>query len=384
LPLPGEWEVGPGALSSGLASANICARAGGRRPGGKSGALTPPPLQHVALSATYGEQSKLFAPLADQGSKVIQAEKRMKEEGEREMLEGVRSTLKRWVQECLARDEKRQKLLEKGSMKCRVQAKWSENLHKMMKQLIARYGGKLEADCDKENHGSAATPAWLPRNERWLVSFDIAAFQAYMDAHPEVVEPPEEKVRAFVEEFTRGVDPEAISLKDLFTAMEGRFGTMRQALKDRVRELARTMLEARLQDSAKAAKRKCDAAAPAAKRAKISGAPRVETAQDAAWAAAVLAPLGFKGAEGGGSALAVFCPTVLAGPFLESLGDFHVAAGSRFSEILRTTQLGKIVNGYRNHPKPDVAKRARELVTVWREAACGGRSKGVGATAVTA
>merc|ERR1711972_1140670 len=91
---------------------------------------------------------------------------------------------------------------------------------------------------------------------------------------------------------------------------------------------------------------------------------RIETPEDVAWAAATLAPMGLKAT--GGEPL-VKAPNSVAAPLLaglqalESMPDFVV--------LLRETHIGKVVAGYRHHPKAELAKAAKDLVTSWR-AAC--------------
>jgi len=63
---------------------------------------------HAPLVTSSREKLQLFTPLAQQGAAAIRAETRLKEAGEKDLLEGVLGTLKSWVQECLAREERRQ------------------------------------------------------------------------------------------------------------------------------------------------------------------------------------------------------------------------------------------------------------------------------------
>ncbi|CAK0902628.1 unnamed protein product, partial [Prorocentrum cordatum] len=164
--------------------------AGGSRAKARAGrAKADEPVAHAPLVTSSRERLQLFTPLAQQGAAAIRAETRLKEAGEKDLLEGVLGTLKSWVQECLAREERRNKLLAKGMLKCRVQATWSEGLHERIRRLVATYGGRLAADGEKEN--APARPAWqLVRAEKWLVGFDAAAFEAFARAHPEVLGPP--------------------------------------------------------------------------------------------------------------------------------------------------------------------------------------------------
>lgn len=352
------------------------AAASGRGAGAVGSAAAPPGVpEHHMLSVSEAEKRQLFTPLAQQGTGAIEEERRRKAEGEKDRLKEVKSTLKRWVQECLAREEKRKKLQEKGILKCRVQAKWSEGLHESLKQLIAGYKGKLSADCEKENNGGTPGkpgekyPSWLPRNERWLVGFDAAAFEAFMVAHPEVVEPPEPKVRLFVEEFVASdARVDKARLKQLCEALEAQFGPLRQPLLDRAQALAEDAVALRTKKGTKrkeAASEKEQAAG--AKRPKAE-APKIETLQDAAWAASALAPMGL-GGEGGSSSPVVRVPAVVAVPVLEGLRSLEGV--SIFHEALRSTPVGKVVNSYRHHPSAEVAAVAKDLVTSWK-AACKG------------
>ena len=122
-------------------------------------------------------------------------------------------------------------MLEKGILKCRVQAQWSEGLREKMKELIASYGGKLIMESEKESrtNGESAPkehPSWLARKEKWLVGFDVASFKAFMEKHPEAVEPPGAKVLACVENFIEEATLETICVRDLYEALEKHFGPL--------------------------------------------------------------------------------------------------------------------------------------------------------------
>mmetsp|Transcript_44446 Transcript_44446/g.126845 ORF Transcript_44446/g.126845 Transcript_44446/m.126845 type:complete len:411 (+) Transcript_44446:58-1290(+) len=379
LELPGELPVPAGGatlLSGGLPTTSKSGRAragaGTAERGTAAAAVTS--AAHAPLGVSSIEQKQLFTPLAQQGSDAIEEERKRKAESERDLLHEVRSTLRRWVQECLAREEKHQKLVEKGMLKCRVKAKWSEGLHENLKQLIKRYGGKLAADCEKENstdnasgRTQGAKPAWLPRQERWLVGFDAAAFEAFMEAHPEVVDPAENKVRTFVEEFVANdTRLEAARKEELRQALEGRFGPLRRALVERAAGMAQDAIAVRK----KGTKRKDGAAdkeSVQAKRARAE-APRIAGVQDAAWAAATLAPLGLRG-EVSSATLVARVPAVVALPLLEGLRALEGIP--EFHEAMRGTPIGKVVNGYRHHASAEVVQAARELVAGWK-AACRG------------
>lgn len=383
LELPSEAPAlggGLGLLSGGLPFDTRAASSGSngsgkaRGSGSAAGAAHGP--VHVPLGGPSAETKRLFTPLAQQGASAIEEERKRKVEVEKDLLKEVRVTLKRWVQECLAREEKRQKLLAKGLLKCRVQAKWSEGLHGALKQLIASYGGKLAADCEKENGGAGGkfegkSPAWLPRNEKWLVGFDAAAFEAFLEAHPEVLEPPEARVRTFAEEFVaRDNHLEAARATELCKALEARFGPLRQQLLERAKCLAEDAIKARLGPQAKKGTKRKEAPGekeqPATKQPRPD-APQMDRVEDAAWAAAALAPMGLQ--EGSSSAPLVRVPAALALPLLDAL--LALEGSPSFHNALRKTQIGKVVNAYRGHPKQGVAQAARDLVASWK-AACKG------------
>jgi len=84
---------------------------------------------------------------------------------------------------------------------------------------------------------------------------------------------------------------------------------------------------------------------------------------DVKWAASVLAPLGLqKDGE-----LVAKPPAEVALPILRGMRASESFDGLK--NILKTSQVGKIVNGLRRHPDPDVARAAKELIEGWR-AAC--------------
>ena len=62
---------------------------------------------HVPLGISATEQKQLFTPLVQQGVGAVKAEQQRRKASERDLLEEVHATLKRWVQECLACEEKR-------------------------------------------------------------------------------------------------------------------------------------------------------------------------------------------------------------------------------------------------------------------------------------
>lgn len=378
---------------------------GGLAARGPKGLPTAP--EHRPLEVTALEKRQLFTPLMQQGSSAMEEEKRRRIAFEQDRLTEVKATLRRWVQECLAREDKRKRFLEKGVLKCRVQAKWSEGLHDALKQLIAGYKGKLLADGEKD--GSAEKqPAWLPRNERWLVAFDGPAFEAYMAAHPQVVEPPEQRVRSFAEDFVAGQEePDPKKLLQLGEALEKQFGPLRAPLVERAKHLAEESILSRIRKAAAADAAKKDkykkkpkpadaeaavaaAAAAAAEKAaamekkrkereekekknrdgnKRPKVAQMESLADAAWAASSLAPLGMASAEAGSGERgpAVRVPSEVAGPLLEGLKALKNSPA--FHDALRSTNVGKVVNAYRHHPSAEVAAAAKALLASWK-AAC--------------
>jgi len=333
-------------------------------------------------------QKRLFTPLALQDTKAQQDEKKRKEQAEMAVVDTVRKTLRKWVQETLSQEElgqKRQAFMKKGILKCKVKATWSEGLHEKLKELVAEYGAKLMADGEKANgDGKSATP-WLARNERWLVGFDVAAFQRYINKHPEVVDPPEEKVRHQVDEFMESVDVQTMRIRDLYEHLAGRFGPLRRQLLERTRQMAGECIERRSEAEArelakKSGKRKAEAQlgreipsakkGPAAGKGKGKGGAnkeigkpkaRIENHFDAIWAAGTMAPLGLwpDGSPEAGTPVVRASVTVLA-PILEGLKEVHKLDG--FREILKRTGLGKILNSFRHHPVGEIAKTCRELV----------------------
>jgi len=295
-------------------------------------------------------------------------EKRRKKETEQELLADVKSTLKKWVQECLTSEDKRKKLLEKGRLKCAVQATWSDGLHKKMKALVDSYGGKLAADGEKE--GKEKKPAWTAaaelRKEKWLVTFDAAAFESFMRSHPEVVDPPEDGVRSVVKEFIFGHDIQAMRIKDLLEALQRKFGSLRRPLLDRAKSMCAEYIQEKTEmDEKKGEKRKKDSGKGAGKKAKpepVSKKARIERPEDVTWAEATLVPLGWR--PDGEPVLK--SPAAVAAPILHGLKDFQEFG--EFRELLKSTQIGKVVNAFRKHPNSEVSATARQLVTSWKAA----------------
>uniref|UniRef100_A0A7S1F805 TFIIS N-terminal domain-containing protein n=1 Tax=Noctiluca scintillans TaxID=2966 RepID=A0A7S1F805_NOCSC len=340
--------------------------------------------KHVSLSINPKEKTQLFTPLAQQGAKALEMQKKRKAESEHDTLVGVRSTLKKWVQECLARDEKRQKLVEKGMLKCRVHAQWSDGLHQALKTMVTGYGGKLAADGEKNKggDGSAGTSApWLEKhNEKWLVGFDAAAFEVFIRAHPEVVEPPMVKIQTFVTEFMdKVVDLDSVKLNELYDALEAKFGPCRRPLLMRAKAMVADYIQRKAQkeasqgqkrtDSSKPLKRKASEGQPlklASKKDEIAEKPAIsmDTAGDVEWAVSLLAPLGFKADS---VDPIVRSPAVVALPVLEALSKLEEAEDFRY--LLKDTNVGKVINNFRHHSHAEVAKKSKALIASWRAAA---------------
>jgi len=351
---------GSGGAANKIPKGDLSSRLGGRGlelpgelPSLAHGSLSVAPVRRE-LGVTAAEKRQLFTPLTEQGKGAVEAEQKRKEASEQELLEGVLIRLKQWVQESFAREDKCQKLKEKGVLKCRIQARWSESLHKQLQQLVARYGGRLMADVAK---GKEAAP-WVLRNEKWLVGFDLAAFEAFLTFHPEVLDPPDIKVRDFVDAFIKKADINTIKIKDLKDALEAKFGPLRKALLDRVPNLARDAIEQQDIDSKNPKKRKVTTLVVdkgAEKRA------RIETAADVNWAAAALAPLGLREDN---NELVLRCPPAVAMVFLEGLTSFK--DHSDFRKTLQNSPIAKVVTAYRHHANRDISRAARELVAAWR------------------
>ena len=128
-----------------------------------------------------------------------------------------------------ARDEKSQKMVEKGRLCCQIQAPWSEGLHQMVKGLVTGYGGRLVVEGQKEGQADSK-PTWLARNEKWIIAFDAAAFESYAKKHPEVVDPTESRFREFIKTFISLMEIERMTLGGLKEALEKRLGPLRPTL----------------------------------------------------------------------------------------------------------------------------------------------------------
>jgi hypothetical protein len=346
---------------------------------------------HAPLSVSSIEQKQIFTPLIQQGGRALEDQKKRREVGEQELLESVRITLKKWVQECLSSDEKQQKIRERGVLKCRVKAQWSDGLDRKLKDLVASYGGKLAADGEKD--GATKAPAWATaaelRTEKWMVGFDASAFEKFMKAHPETVDPPDPQVKAFVREFIAKVDLQTMKVKTLFEAMQAKFGHLRRPLLDRVKGIASdeiTLFQEKLARIASAKKKESEqsestrAFLKSMGRASSMGLGRkkvvkkdvvtIRRPEDVVWAEATLAPMGMRPDS---DEPVVRSPAPVAVPILEGLTSFQDIP--EFKELLRSTKIGKVVNAFRHHPNGEVAKAAKELVNGWKAALMSGASQ---------
>lgn len=321
------------------------------------------PSTPAPLSSSANAMQDLFKPLAGRSQQALKIEERRRDEGQEDMTKNVHDYLKRWVQQCLVSDDKKEKLLEKGMLKCRIQGQWSEGLHTKMKALISSYGGQLGAEGEKENSGKVAS--WLARNEKWIVGFDAPAFEAFIKAHPDVIDPQESKVRAFAEQFVQQVLNTAplTKLKDFLEqpefllALDKKFGPTRTQTKNHARELANDAF-AVAKEKQKNKNKGQSAMAFAAGRACC----RMETAADVLWGASVLLPWGLK--PNGEPVLR--SPWAVAGTVLQSLKALEKLPDLK--QLLKDTQIGKTVNIFRQHPDEDCARAAKELITSWKTA----------------
>ena len=340
--------------------------------------------QHAPLAVSASEQKQLFTPLVDQGSKAVEAEKQRRDANETEVMASVRGILKRWVQESLANDEKRQKLRDNDAvLKCRVQARWSEGLNKKLKVLVAEYGGRLLADSDKD--GAVKPPAWATaaelRTAKWLVGFDAAAFERFMTAHPETVEPPEDKVRSFVKEFIRNADLQTLKVYDLLEGLQLKFGKLRRPSLERAKGMALVEImevhETGVKRTAPGLGKGGGKKQKTQLREEVKA--RIEKDEDVRWAEAALVPLGFKKDS---DEPVVRSPQSVALPILMGMKGFQDMRN--FRELLKSTKIGKVVNAFRHHPSPEVAKIAKDLVASWKVALAAGKKKSKEAAEVAA
>lgn len=309
---------------------------------------------HRELTTSSREKRQIFTPLEGSGEKAIKAEEKFKKDCEQDLLKGVKKTLIHWVQECLTNPEKRQKLHEKGLLKCRVQAQWSKDLNNALHAYIENFGGRVAASCEKEN-AMADRPAWekyAARDEKWMIGFDLAAFQSYIQATPQVLGPSDIKLHEFIEEYSRKVDLEATTVGTLLAALETQFGPLMPSFKGRTKQIVAEVVNRSVEERKRGAK-----------RPRLAGGSRssMHSPEDAAWAADLLAPLGLKP---GSNEPAMTVPVVVLAPILASLKSLEPSA-----ELLRSTSLGIIVASYRQHPSAEIARAAKELVASWK-AAC--------------
>merc|ERR1711972_1035403 len=59
-------------------------------------------------------------------------------------------------------------------------------------------------------------------------------------------------------------------------------------------------------------------------------------------------------------------PAAIAVPILHGLKDFQELG--EFRELLKSTQIGKVVNAFRKHPNSECSATARQLVASWKAA----------------
>jgi len=367
-----DASAGGGSLSDRLKGRGLDMPAGAADATGAGGttALTASALKaasrsdaapdHAPLAVSAAEQKQLFTPLASQGAKALEAQKELRDENENETIARISKTLKRWVQECLVVEDKWKKLIAKGVLKCRVQARWSEGLDTKLKSLVSEYGAKLSVESEKE--GAEKAPAWATaaelRQEKWMVGFDLAAFEKFTNAHPDTVDPPEEKVRAFIKEFIKSADLQTMKVKDLIEGLQVKFGKMRRPCLDR----AKTIASDDILESQQPKKSGLQAQKPKVVMRKEAKS-QIGKDEDVRWAEATLAPLGMR--EGSDDPV-LRAPQAIALPILKGLKNLEEM--NSFRTLLKNTKIGKVVNAYRNHPNSEVAKAAKDLVTSWRTA----------------
>mmetsp|Transcript_9013 Transcript_9013/g.16288 ORF Transcript_9013/g.16288 Transcript_9013/m.16288 type:complete len:345 (-) Transcript_9013:119-1153(-) len=283
-------------------------------------------------------QRKLFTPLIKQGNSAVQEELRRKADDEQHLADGMRQTILRWVQECFAREGKRTSLAEKGVLKCQVQAKWSSAVNEALKAHVAQYGAVARAESESKGQGEMSD--WIPKKERWIVTFDAQALHTFASKHPHVVEPDTATVWQFARDYAKQHKKD---LQGLHAALEAKFGPVRLACSRR--------LESLLQAG--------------------SASPTMASSQDAIWAASVLAPFGL--AQDG--TLLVHPPAYHALPVLKKLQLLLEGSGSNLREVLRESDLGKVVNGLRKHDNLEVVALAKSLLVSWKSACNGVREQ---------
>ena len=366
-PAPAEVEPAPsGALAKRLQALGLEATAA--LPGGPGGEL-PGGEQPAPLAQTAAEK-RVFTPLAQQGEK-------RKEDAPQDVFSHVKSTIKRWVQESLAREDKRKKLLEKGMLKCCVQAQWSEFLHEKLKELVSGYGGKLISDTEKDkskdkDKDSAEVPedkppAYLPRKEKWLVGFNLKAFEACLRDYPDLMGPVNNSLKTFVDSYCAVPGSEAKNIKELYAALEEKYGPLQWSVLDRAKMIATEVMNAKMEagEAGKWQKRSADGKPKGKGKGKVvEEVPTLTTEVECKWAASILAPLGLN--QDG--SLVIWCPASAALPVLKGLQA--LSGTDHIQKVVRNTPIGKIVNAYRHHSNNEASKLARELLGAWK-AACG-------------
>lgn len=174
--------------------------------------------------------------------------------------------------------------------------------------------------------------------------------------HSDVVDPPSDQVRKFVEDLVvRSIVP--ANADSFGESMEQRFGPVRPALVARARRMA-------LVGGRRGTKRKGGPGAEADTGERDSRKVIVEAAEDVAWAAATLAPMGMKADVG---EPLVRAPAAVVLPIFAGLRA--LAGLPDFVALLKQTSIGKVVAGYRHDPNQEVGKAAKDLVMSWK-AAC--------------
>jgi len=202
---------------------------------------------------------------------------------------------------------------------------------------------------------SAARPSWEQhlgaRDEQWVVAFNAAAFERFIKAHPKVLGPMDARLKQFVEEHILKVNVQDVTVRMLLEACHNKFGPCSPTVKNRIKQCAAEIVQ-------KVSKY------PAAKKNKEAKQPVKVTSTltsnlDAKWAAEVLAPLGLlQGKE----QLAATSPASVVLPILEALRTLNPT-----KDLLKETELGIIVNLYRQSQTPEVAAAAKELIASWKE-----------------
>eukprot|EP00406_Dinophysis_acuminata_P062842 CAMPEP_0179291004 /NCGR_PEP_ID=MMETSP0797-20121207/42116_1 /TAXON_ID=47934 /ORGANISM="Dinophysis acuminata, Strain DAEP01" /LENGTH=342 /DNA_ID=CAMNT_0021000071 /DNA_START=51 /DNA_END=1076 /DNA_ORIENTATION=- len=310
-------------------------------------------VSHAELSISDREKKQLFTPLEEGGQQAIQAEEKFKRECEQDLLKEVKTTVIRWAQECLANHEKHKQLQEKGMLKCRVQARWSKELNQNLHTFFENLGARIAASCEKDNAASER-PAWekyAARDEKWIIGFNVSAFDSFIKVYPQCLGPIDVKLRDFVEDYCRKVNLETCTIRAVFDALEARYGPLMRSFKNRVKGVLAEVVTSIEEERRRSSKKEGGGrgGGGASKRPRLSPAadPGLTTAEDAAWAAEVLAPLGLR--PGGGEPLVKPPPAVLA----QVLAALRALAPT--TALLKATNLGIIVGHYRQHPSQEVS-----------------------------